>query len=487
MHLARSPADSRPTWRITDDGQGAQHSARRSHDPITRSLESLQRGVAGFLFVWFGGLAEPFRKKATITASKSTAAVISTYKQQTLAEKVVYMQSRHVGNAIVLITALFVSVVISMLVTSAFAQTKSKLTVLSESDPSADGARQFVVHSTLVGRDYVVVVSPPPIFGSWVSADLKAAGSKQLEQKLPAIYALDAGYGIAGPMAQMMAGVATMSPAYVVSVGYREGQTNFQRTDLLHHSVTEGAVTYGGGGAKFQSFLTEELRPFVEARYPLDPTRAILYGHSFGGLFAANVLADSPDSFDGYVIGSPSVWIDPQVLAKVAGAAKGNGHRIFVAVGEKEDLKMLDGASQLAATLTAAPSSFKVEKRVFAGESHISYYPLLTQAAFAWLMPPPGNDRTAINLPPEALQRITGAYQLADGRVVTVTLKAAKAFVEVTGMTGESELLAETAQRFFLPGGYSVLFTFEGAMDAPATSLIVNMNGTELRASRKVQ
>jgi predicted esterase len=288
-------------------------------------------------------------------------------------------------------------------------------------------------------------------------------------------------------MAQMMAGVATMSPAYVVSVGYGEGQANFHRTDLLHRSVTEGGVTYGGGGAKFQAFLTEELRPFLEAKYPLDPRKAILYGHSFGGLFAANVLADSPESFDGYVIGSPSVWIDPQVLAKLAGAAKRNGHRIFVAVGEEEDLKMLDGASQLAATLTAAPSSFKVEKRVFAGEGHISYYPLLTQAAFTWLMPPPGADRNAITPPPEALQRITGAYQLADGRVVTVTLKAAKAFVEVTGMPGESELLAETAQRFFLPGGYSVLFTFEGAMDAPATSLIVNMNGTELRASRKVQ
>jgi len=220
------------------------------------------------------------------------------------------MQSRYVGKAIVLSTALFVAVVTSMLVPSAFAQTKSKLTVLSEGDASTDGARQFVVHSALVGRDYVVVVSPPPIFGSWVSADLKAAGLKRLEQKLPAIYALEAGYGIAGPMAQMMAGVATMSPAYVVSVGYGEGQANFHRTDLLHRSVTEGGVTYGGGGAKFQAFLTEELRPFLEAKYPLDPRKAILYGHSFGGLFAANVLADTPDAFDGYVIASPSVWID---------------------------------------------------------------------------------------------------------------------------------------------------------------------------------
>jgi predicted alpha/beta superfamily hydrolase len=397
------------------------------------------------------------------------------------------MHSRPVGNAIALRTALVATVVMSMLATSAFAQTTPELTVLSESDYSAGGARQFAVHSALVARDFVVVVSPPPTFGSWVSADLKAAGSKQFNQKLPAIYALDAGYGVAGPMAQMMAGVGTMSPAYVVSVGYGEGQASWHNTDLLHRSVTDGGVTYGGGGAKFQAFLTEELRPFLEAKYPLDSTKAILFGHSFGGLFAANVLAESPGAFDGYVIASPSVWMDPQVLAKLANAAKGNGRHVFVAVGEQEEPRMLDGASQLAALLIAAPSSFKVQRRVFAGEGHISYYPLLIQAAFAWLVPPPGADRTAMTLSSEALQRIVGVYELADGRVVTVTLNAAKAFVQVTGMPGQSELLAETAQRFFLPGGYNVLMTFEGATEAPASSLIISMNGTQLRASRKVQ
>jgi pimeloyl-ACP methyl ester carboxylesterase len=246
-------------------------------------------------------------------------------------------------------------------------------------------------------------------------------------------------------------------------------------------------VTYGGGGARFQSFLTEELRPFLEAKYPLDPEKAILFGHSFGGLFAANVLAESPDEFNGYVIGSPSVWIDKQVLTRLAGAAKRSGNRVFVAVGEQEDHKMRDGVSQLVATLIAAPSGFRVESRVFAGEGEISYYPLLIQAAFPWLEPPLGANRMAIILSPEAMQRIAGVYQLPDGRMITVTLKAAKAYVQVTGMPGESELLAETAQRFFLPGGYNVLFTFEGASDAPANSLIVSMNGTELRASRKAQ
>lgn len=396
------------------------------------------------------------------------------------------MHSERGGNAIARRAALFAAVFTAVFATSVFAQTAPSLTVVSESKYPA-GAHEFVVHSALVERDFDVVVSPPPIFGSWISEDLKAAGSKQTSQKLPAIYALDAGYGIAGSMAQMMAGVGVMSPAYVVSVGYAEGQVTWRRTDFLYRPVTNGGATFGGGGARFQAFLTEELRPFLESKYPLDPTKSVLFGHSFGGLFVASVMAESPDAFDGYVIGSPSVWIDPQVLIKLASAAKGRGHRVFVAEGGQEDSKMRDGVSQLVATLTQAPSSFKVESRVFAGESEISYYPLLIQAAFPWIMPPPGTDRTAIVVSPEALQRIAGIYQLGDGRLVTVTLKAEKAYVQVTGMPGESELLAETAQQFFLPGGYNVLFTFEGAMDAPANSLMINMNGTQLHANRKGQ
>jgi predicted alpha/beta superfamily hydrolase len=369
---------------------------------------------------------------------------------------------------------------------TAFAQTAPSLAVLSERE-SDGNARQFLVHSAIVDRDFVVMVSPPPIFASWVSEDMKAAGSRQKDQKLPAIYALDSGYGIAGPVAQMMVAVGTMSPAFVVSIGYPEGQVDSRRTDFLYRSVSDGGATFGGGGSRFQAFLTQELRPFLEAKYPLDPARAILFGHSFGGLFAAGVLAESPDAFDGYIIASASVWIDPRVLDKFAAAPGAKMHRVFVAAGEQEDRKMLDGVNQLAGKLVAAASSYQVEKKVFAHGDHISYYPLLVPEAFAWTLPPPGAGHTAITLPPEALQRILGDYQLVDGRVVTITLKASKTFVQVTGMPGQSELLPETPQRFFLPIGFNVVMTFEGAMDAPATAILVDMNGAVMRANRKAQ
>ncbi|HKD23655.1 MAG TPA: alpha/beta hydrolase-fold protein [Rhizomicrobium sp.] len=291
------------------------------------------------------------------------------------------MHSRLIGN--VLGSALLAIVFMSMLSTSGYAQTTPGLTVISESDNPGGGTHQIVVHSALVGRDFVIVVSPPPMFGSLASPDLKAAGAAQANQKLPAIYALDGGYGMAGSIVQRMVGMGTMSPAYVVSVGYGEG--GWHDTDLLYRSATEGGVTYGGGGAKFRSFLIEELRPFLEARYPLDPGKAILFGHSFSGVFAANVLADSPKAFEGYVIASPSMWIDRQVLDKLSRDPRNDGRRVFIAVGDQEEPRMLDGVDQLLAVL---PSGSIAAKKVFAGGDPISYYPQLVPAAFRWLLPP---------------------------------------------------------------------------------------------------
>ena len=395
---------------------------------------------------------------------------------------------RHATNVLAVWTIFLTSV----LAVTAVAQSASELKVVSEGAWSSGGAQQFVLHSARVGRDFLVVVTPPPT-ASVLDSSLPSH-RRSVNQKYSAIYALDAGWGIAGPVAQMMAQTQIMSPAYVISIGYPAGQGDSRNADLLHRAFIDSGQTYGGGGAIFQKFLTEDLRPFLELHYPLDPEKAILFGHSFGGLFTANVLATSPEAFSGYIIGSPSVWADPQLLPDLAAAAsKGKGQRVYVAVGEREteDLggkrapTMVQGVEQIAATLGAPNSTFKVEKRIFAGGTHISYYPMLVPTAFAWMLPPAGVGRVSVAVTPEDLEQVVGAYQLPDGRIITIRRDGTKIFARVTGMPGESELLSETSRRFFLPGGFDVLYTFEGSTDSQANSLVVRVNGTELRAMRK--
>ncbi len=200
------------------------------------------------------------------------------------------------------------AILVCMIAASAFAE-PAALRIVSVGPDAPAGAQRYVLHSERLGRDFVVVVSTPS--GPFVEPG----------RKIAAVYALDGGYGVAGPIGQLMAWSGTMSPAYVVSVGYPDGQASRRDSDLLFRPTVRDGVTIGGGGAAFEAFLTIELRPFLEARYPLDPTRAILFGHSYGGLFAANVLARTPHAFAGYIIASPSVAADPQALAGLAQAA----------------------------------------------------------------------------------------------------------------------------------------------------------------------
>ncbi|HVW95131.1 MAG TPA: alpha/beta hydrolase-fold protein [Mucilaginibacter sp.] len=121
------------------------------------------------------------------------------------------------------------------------------------------------------------------------------------------------------------------------------GITNTDRTrDLtpthskfdFEHNTTD-AFKSSGGGEKFNAFLTQELIPYVESKYPAAPYR-MLIGHSFGGLTAVNMLINHTGIFDAYAIIDPSMWWDDHKLLKQAGEVlkqkKFAGKRVFMGI-----------------------------------------------------------------------------------------------------------------------------------------------------------
>jgi predicted alpha/beta superfamily hydrolase len=287
------------------------------------------------------------------------------------------------------------------------------------------GAERFVMHSASIGRDFQVTVTRP------------AAAQFVPGQTFPALYALDNGLGVAGPMGRLLGMAGAMAPAIVVSVGYVSDQDGVHRSvDLSHNAATVGfsadfdPITFGAGGAAFARFLEDDVRPFVEGRYGADPARAAIFGHSLGGLFAANVLADDPGAFFAYVIGSPSIWIDPTVVTRVEKAiARAKQGRVFVGVGSHEDAfqirggepHMLSGLLRLQAALQAQPR-IASKAVVYPDEGHLSVYSRIIEDAFPFVFPP---RRPLTTVEPKrsgrALARCAGVYTLPDGRKVTVT------------------------------------------------------------------
>jgi predicted alpha/beta superfamily hydrolase len=239
-------------------------------------------------------------------------------------------------------------------------------TVKSEAPVTFATWRQIVLTSASLKRDFMVRVIPPVI----PPAD---------GQKVAVIYLLD-GNLYSGMAADTMRLIALdggkYASAYVIAIGYdttnpmlviQNRQNDYLRIETVEPGKT---ASYGGGGAAFETFLVEELKPYLEERLPIDPRESFLVGHSYGGLFTANLAAHRTDQFAGYAIGSPSIWADREV-PKMLEAQAGDGRKVFVGVGALEvegGIDMVKDASAVADAMQKA--GFIVQKRVYADQDH---------------------------------------------------------------------------------------------------------------------
>ena len=219
----------------------------------------------------------------------------------------------------------------------------------------------FGLHSKILDRDFQIYVAEP--------AGLEG------KEKAAAVYTLDGdtSFGLVEQIARRLQGAGEMVPAYVIGIGYGAGP-NRRDHEYLHDAADD--VPDSGGGAGFERFLLEELRPLVEKRYPVDPARAVLSGHSFGGLFVANVLVRHPRAFSGWLISSGSLWVrDEAVTAaarRMSTAGPNRGGKVWLSVGEEEGPVMIDPMQRLADLLAAPAAGFSVTRKVWEGESHAS-------------------------------------------------------------------------------------------------------------------
>ncbi|TYA92367.1 alpha/beta hydrolase-fold protein [Seonamhaeicola marinus] len=76
-------------------------------------------------------------------------------------------------------------------------------------------------------------------------------------------------------------------------------------------------IATSGNADNFIDFITKEVKPFIEKKYKTTGHNTFA-GHSFGGLCVMYSFLKSPDSFDAYLIGDPSLWYDDELLVKMA-------------------------------------------------------------------------------------------------------------------------------------------------------------------------
>ncbi len=134
-------------------------------------------------------------------------------------------------------------------------------------------------------------------------------------------------------------------------------------------------VPSSGGSDDFVQFINTELIPFVEREYRVKPSR-ILYGTSNSGLYAIYHLLRSPDSFDAYAVGSPTLRHDDFFVNDLADSVFANQRfsrkHLFVAYGRNEGDWLISPIEEFEDVLRdRSPEGLIWEVREFDGEGHV--------------------------------------------------------------------------------------------------------------------
>jgi predicted alpha/beta superfamily hydrolase len=176
------------------------------------------------------------------------------------------------------------------------------------------------------------------------------ASYKNEDQRYPVLYLLDAEMHLEHTIASAdaLAAVSRMPELIIVGISHTD-----RRKDLTP-TVTRDAPAAAGGADRFGEFIATELIPEVDRRYRTHPYR-LLAGHSFGGLFALSMLFGRPKVFDAWIVVSPAIWWDDEIIVRRAEElSKGyeKPERLYL-MSADEDPKIMDGVRRLEQVLTA--------------------------------------------------------------------------------------------------------------------------------------
>ncbi|MGX1785649.1 alpha/beta hydrolase [Bosea sp. NPDC055332] len=191
-------------------------------------------------------------------------------------------------------------------------------------------------------RGYQVFVALPPSYG------------KEPQRRYPVLYVTDADYAF--PIIRQISRRLNLEGARIeefilVGLSYAKGEDGAvsrrrDYTPTANGPSTAPAGAIHGQGRAYQTYLRDQVKPFIAARYRTDPARALFLGHSYGSLLGAQILFTEPGLFSGYVLGSPSLWYDKRhtlgLEASYAARSRDLPAKVFLYVGEYEALRKGD-------------------------------------------------------------------------------------------------------------------------------------------------
>ncbi|HLP50134.1 MAG TPA: alpha/beta hydrolase-fold protein [Chitinophagales bacterium] len=165
--------------------------------------------------------------------------------------------------------------------------------------------KEFTIQSAANGAAYCIKVALPENYDP-------------ARKKYATIYVLDGkeNFDYVATKCKKLSSNYAVQNVLVVSIGY-----GYDRSiDYTPTKASQG----GGGAEKFMQFIAHELIPEIESTYAADTSRKskVIIGHSFGGLLGAYAFANFNHVFGNYLLLSPSLWYDNEILLRMEAASR---------------------------------------------------------------------------------------------------------------------------------------------------------------------
>jgi hypothetical protein len=233
---------------------------------------------------------------------------------------------------------------------------------------------EFLV-SGPAGRTFRIQISHPHPDSPHIQKDMQ--GLKPVP-----VYVIDGGYafGLVSSITRYLQWGGEQPPCLVVGIAYEDmvaAGSSYRLHDLTppdpdwsgwpDEVLTSESV---GGGPDFRDFLLNTLKPLIESRFPVDASNSVLFGHSFGGLFALNTMLEAPGAFANILSLSPSLWFAERrilkTLQKRLEKAVKFSEKIAIYVGGREE-NIASESSRMTSNVEALGKIVAAQKLNFGG------------------------------------------------------------------------------------------------------------------------
>ncbi len=322
-----------------------------------------------------------------------------------------------------------------------YAQMKDTSTALPQVEIA--GTQLLKITSSICNQEYVLYINLP-------------RGYDDTTKTFPVLFLLDAQYDFT--LVQAVYGEQYYDgfiPGIVI-VGITWGGKNPDYDKLRAYDLTPTDISHAGqygNASNFLAFIKKELIPFIESKYRVKKDDRTLVGSSLGGLFTLYALFHEPETFNRYVLTSPSLGWDNNIVdaynKSYAEKTKELRAKVFMGIGGYEDVPAFQTfVDQLKAM---DYTGLDLQTRVLEGMGHsggkAEGYARGMQFVYA---------KPVVNIDPKVLDQYVGEYEVNPQLHVRVE-RDGNQLVGIAPGSPKLMFYADTEKDFYSKGQYLII------------------------------